>query len=458
MDGEYVSNVERPGAYIDVDVRIRSDNLRETIDELNGILDVKEPAELVFPDEPDMTYFGIAEDAIEQNEWSHLGWHDTTISFKISDPHKYGPDFTRIIITDVGIVKYDATAEADPIIEITPRESITYVVVQNNNQIIKLGEEEYPAYTMIGKPADVEEVPYEKYQRIYHSNASDLVGWTEASNADIDGGVVDGNIVTRGGRFVVDSYGSGSNWHGPAIKRSLSKPLRDFRVSTFVGFMNAAQAAMIGRLEIYLQDANGNAIAKMALKDTSAARAAVFNEMRAGDRNNNDMIFSGFPANETGWNNFSGQLRIERVWDEEAEENVWSAYVALVDTSTRRHHGRRFRNEWRDGGRYSGNLAQIVIHMATVGDHTPVHENTGVSSIIVDEIVQEPQGIPYIAHEGDRIVLDSSTGDVYINEMQRNDLLDFGSNFIHFVKGDNQLVFQPSNLDKSVVFRDKYKL
>ncbi|MCF3942215.1 distal tail protein Dit [Oceanobacillus alkalisoli] len=458
MEGEHFGSINTPQKYLEIDVRITGEDLRKTIDELNSILATNAPVPIIFPDEPEMTYWGIVETSSESGEKFHLKWHDTTIIIRRSDPFKYGPERTRNPISDTTTISNRGTAEADPIIEVEAKESITYAMVQNQNDLIQLGEETYPKYTMVGRPYDVEEKPFEKYQRVYYSNASDLVGWTTASNSDIDGGIVTGNIVTRGGRFVADSYGEGSNWHGPAIKTSIERPIRDFRLSAFVGFLNESEANMVGRLEIYLLDINGNAIAKMALKDTSAARAAVFAEMRAGDRNNNDMIISGFPTRETGWNNFSGQLRISREWDDRMEENVWSAYVALVDTSTGRHHGRRIVSEWRDGGRYTNNVAQIVIHMGTVGTHNPIHANSGVSSVILQEIVQEPEGVPYIAHAGDIITFDSKKEDVFINGEPRNDLLDFGSDFIQLAKGENLLVFHPSSFrSRSVKYREKFR-
>lgn len=428
--------------------------MRKRFERLNALL-VGSKKVLTFTDEDALFYASLRELEVPEEDSNDLVGN---LYFICSDPLKYGPEKNEPFTGYTKTIKNEGTANAKPIIELTAKESVTYAMIQNNNDLTQLGDETYPKYTMIGRPYEVDETPFERYVRKYYTNANTLVGWATASNSDIDGGTVAGSIVSRNNRFIADSYGTGTNWHGPAIKTSIEQPIRDFRLSAFVGFMNQAQAAMIGRLEIYLLDVNGYAVAKMALKDTSATRAAVFAEMRAGDRETNDMIISGFPARETGWNNFSGQLRISREWDDRKKENVWSAYVALVDTSTRRHHGRRIVSEWRDGGKYTRNVAQIVVHMGAVGTHTPVHANSGVSSIILEEIIQEPAGIPYIAHEGDKITFDCMTRDVYLNGEPVPDLMeDFGWSYFDLVKGDNQLVVHPNAFDTTVRYRSTYR-
>lgn len=459
MPGEHLASIDEPAKYLEIDIRIVNKDLRGTIDTLNEIFATNAPVPIIFPDEPDKTYYGTVETSAESGEKLHLNRHDTTFLIRRSDPRKYGPEKTEPFLTSTKTILNEGTADAKPIIELTVKESLTYALIQNNNDLEQLGDETYPRYTMIGQPHEVDDTPFERYVRRFYSNGIDLTPWSTASNSDIDGGTVTGSIISRNNRFIAESYGTGSNWHGPAIKASLENPIRDFRLSAFVGFLNAAQAAMVGRIEIYLLDVLGNAICKMALKDTSANRAAVFSEMRAGDRNNNDMIISGFPSNETGWNNFSGQLRISREWDDVKKENVWSAYVALVDTSIGRHHARRIVSEWRDGGKYTANVAQVVVHMGTVGTHTPIHANSGVSGIILQEIMKEPDnGIPYILHAGDKVVFDSTTDDVYLNGEPVTELItDPGSNFLTLVKGSNQFVVHPEGFDTVLKYRPTYR-
>lgn len=456
-DGAYQSRTRKRERPLEVDIALKGssfEDVRRRLELLSDILLVDEPVPITFKDESERTYYGLYVDREITEERSKV--IKLTLFITCPDPYKYGPEVTRLFFTDVKTFSNEGTAPAKPIFELTAKESVTYALIQNEHDKVRLGGEVFPKYTMIGRPHEVDETPFERYQRRYYTDANTLVGWTKASESDIDGGLVTGEIVSRNDRFIADSYGEGSNWHGPAIKTSIDSPIRDFRLSAFVGFMNRAQATMVGRLEIYLLDVNGNAVAKMALKDTSAVRANVWAEMRAGDRDDNEMIIHDHGSRVGSWNNFSGQLRISREWDEEANENIWSAYVAMVDTRTRRHHGRRIVSEWRDGGRHSRNVAQIVVHFGTVGNHTPIHANSGVSSIILQEIVKRPEGVPYIAHAGDKIVFDSTTGDAFINGEPRNDLLDLGSDFVDLVRGENMIVVHPNSFETELRYRERF--
>src|SRR5690606_17295926 len=115
MDGEYVESVDTPSKVLEVDIRIISDDLRKTIDELNAILATDEPVPIVFPDEPEMTYYGMVEASEETGERVHLGWHDATIYIRRSDPYKYGPE-KHAEFQDSGIVENNGTADTEPII------------------------------------------------------------------------------------------------------------------------------------------------------------------------------------------------------------------------------------------------------------------------------------------------------------------------------------------------------
>ncbi|WP_188859565.1 distal tail protein Dit, partial [Oceanobacillus indicireducens] len=224
-------------------------------DELADWLITDKPVPLEFDDEPGRVYFAVVENTLDDFE-KMATLRKGTIQFVCPDSFGYGPELTHRFSSDVRTITNKGTAKAKPIIEMTAKESVTYALIQNQNDLEQLGDEWYPKYLMLGKPHEVDETPFERYVRRYYTNANTLVGWTKASNSDIDGGTVAGNIVSRNNRFVADSYGTGSNWHGPAIKTSLESPIRDFRLSAFVGFMNQAQAAMVGRLEIYLLDVN----------------------------------------------------------------------------------------------------------------------------------------------------------------------------------------------------------
>src|SRR5699024_11196530 len=100
-----------------------------------------------------------------------------SLIFLCSDPFKYGEELTKKFSTVTGEVDYEGTAKGRPVIELTAKESITYALVQNNNDLIRIADEIYPKYMMVGQPHQVDETPFEKYVTRFHANGSTTVGW-----------------------------------------------------------------------------------------------------------------------------------------------------------------------------------------------------------------------------------------------------------------------------------------
>ena len=404
-------------------------------DELVDWLVTEEPVSLEFDDEPGRTYYALIQNEISDFEkFFTLG--QGTLEFVCLDSFSYGPEKTPMFPSDAVTITNAGTAEADPIFTMQVKEPTTFAMVSN-------GEE----YMMVGKPYDVtNQKPFKKYERIFYSDASSLVGWTAAEH--VDGGSVSGTMETNGTRFQAANYGTGTSWHGPAIKTSLPEVLTDFRLEGFVSFFNKNIAAYVGRIEIYLLDVLGNTVGKIAIKDTQSGQALTIGEVRAGDTDNNHFLINEYGDRPGNWNNFNGHLRIER------EGNRWYAYIAMVDTATGQHYTRRS-VIWTDtANRYTRTVAQVAVHIGQFGNHrTPAG---GVYSIQVHKINQEPDGIPYIALEGDEIEFDHVTGDCYINGEPVP--FDFGGEFFRLNKGANSLTVLPENtFDTSIKYREKYR-
>ncbi|MRG87009.1 distal tail protein Dit [Salinibacillus xinjiangensis] len=439
MNGAHLQRKRRPPRPLEIEADIRANNpeeLRIKMDELNGILAVDEPVPIVFLDEPNITYYGIPESTGENDEFPFM--HQGQLTIICPDPYKYGPELTADIPSDTVTLTNEGTADADPIFEMEVLAPVTFAMIQNQNN----------EYMMIGQPVDVDAtVPFQRFERIFNSSGSSLVGWTDATA--VDGGSVAGTMETNGTRFQAADYGTGTSWHGPAIKTSLSEVLTDFRLETTIGFWNK-QPDEVGRVEIYLLDVNGNQVAKVAMKDTQSGHALAVGEARAGEVNNGHFLIKEYGDSPGNWNNFFGVLRIQR------EGNQWYAYFAKVDQSTGKHHTRRTVT-WSDNeGLYTRTVAQVVVHVARHGTHTS--GAMGVYSVEVFKINQESTGIPYIADAGDIITFDHQSEDLLINGESRTDLKDFGGSYFKLQKGENQLVTLPSgSFNTSIKYRERYK-
>src|SRR5690554_4783390 len=181
MDGAYLGNTNlRPLAINQpVGFAVKNDtHALQLKDELADWLITNEPAPLQLDDEQGRTYYAIVQNTIEDFE-RFVNLRQVTIQFLCLDPYSYGEEQTIEFQSDSVIIENKGTAETEPIFELTAKEPTTFAMVSNGDE-----------YMMIGKPADIDEQPFEKYERVFYTNADSLVGWTTASNSDIDGGVV----------------------------------------------------------------------------------------------------------------------------------------------------------------------------------------------------------------------------------------------------------------------------
>src|SRR5690554_4266731 len=230
---DYVTYRTKPFRFLEIDYEIRAKNkeeLRKKIDAVSAIIETTEKVPIIFPDEPDMTYYGEYAGVEESVEYHHVGIHRGTI-YILRDKYKYGPEKVVEPESDTFIVENEGTAETEPIITMNILQDTTFALVSN-------GEE----YMMIGRPADALETPKDTRPLILNDPASTLVGWTAfTSGFDFYGmGIVGGSMKVHGGyAFTPETWGTNPNgWTGPAIRKSLSEPLQDFEVEIDIAMLN----------------------------------------------------------------------------------------------------------------------------------------------------------------------------------------------------------------------------
>lgn len=445
MDGEHFSSVSTPSKYLEIDVEIRANNaetLRTKVDELNAILATEQPVPIVFPDEPDMTYYGTPEGSDEISEYVHLSKHQGTIYIRRSDPFKYGPELTVDFPSDSIIVENPGTAEADPIFELTAREPTTFAMVSN-------GEE----YMMVGIPIDADTEPFVREEISLHDTLSSTTGWT--SGTQVDDGAITGTMISDGGNFIASDFGSppaGTKWYGPALRTSLSEPLQDFRAEILLRHFNSSKS--VGRVALYLLNVNSEIIGRIHLVDAwqSINRNRVSSYVRSGDGSHRKQLHSIIEttAEATGelWNNFDGMLRMERVG------NRWTAYVAKIREDGT-HHARETKRYTDTAGYYTDEVAQIQLHIGIFGGYEP--SDMAIKDLKVWKINDpDDHQVPYIVDQGDSIIFDHATRDCYINGEPAQP--DFGGDFFKLYRGHNSLTVHPDGIfDTTVRFRPRYR-
>nr|WP_258469534.1 distal tail protein Dit [Priestia megaterium] len=441
LAGGYLSNSKVKPRVISVPVLLKKKNfpdLQKLKEDLADwlITDKEEP--LIFDDEEDRTYYAVVNDELDLDEMVRYG--HGTIEFICPDPYKYGEEQSHEFTDNILNVTNNGTVEADHVIELevldNPLTFSTFIMVQNQDN----------QYMLIGDPLDVESESYQRYERLLYSSADSLVGWTTAGTGEIDG-MVSGTMEAVNNRFQAADYGSGSGWHGPAIKQSLPETVQDFRLQTWITLDNSGTT--VGRIELYLLDVNGNQIAKISMKDAKSGERLGYGEARAGGPLDNHFLISEYGDRKGNWNNFAGILRIER------EGQHWSAFFGIGNAQNG-YHARR-RAYWTDTrDKYNTPIAQVVVHMGQYGSHAPCVG--GIYSASVDKINHQEYGTPVIVQTGDLVRFDTKNEDVWINGISCKDILDFGSDFFNLKPGDNQLIVLPDgNFKTTLKYRDTFR-
>lgn len=419
-------------------------NLRNKINLLSERLDLDKVAPLVFSDEPDKTYYAILTG--EPSGDDLVNYEQGTFTFVCPDPYKYGPEQTAILNTDTGAtINVAGTAPTKPIIELTATTPSTYAMVANDK-----GE-----YNMIGTIADVETPKFSKYTVAFYHGMQNVTDWMPANISDVDhpiGGAVNSVTVNGDGRFQPNGFSNGTEWHGPAIKRSLPEPLQSFRMSARVGMQNGSNKKLIGNLEIYLLDVNGMCVARIGLRDGSSTSHNTFVQSRLGrvDDPKRHVMMNDHGARQSVWSNFNGMLRLER------DGNRWYSHISSVD-SKGKHYEKWTTNFTDTRGDHAAPITQVVVAFQQFGAHpTPTMYVTGLS---VEKINKQAEGVPNIVYVDDSVEFDhNGKGRYYINGEDARRFKNFGARAFELEPGANTIAVEPGgSFTGTIRWRDAYK-
>lgn len=249
-------------------------DLTEKRRELAGLLNVKEPAKLVFSDEPDKYYMAVTNGAIDLDENNFIG--KGVIEWLVPEGIAWSKDERVVTDTDGAMAfRYDGTSPAFPRFEIESKSDNGFFgIVSQNGEVIQLGE-----------PDEADTAPYQRSERVINEP---FRGHSDKWVANIGartypnylGDLSSPNIV--GGSFDWTKYPDTITsifpnvprrvWGGPNINQVLKKTSEgkntgNYQCKTRV-IMNQDQASGLGRMEAIIQD--GQKIgAAMVLRDST---------------------------------------------------------------------------------------------------------------------------------------------------------------------------------------------
>ena len=220
-----------------------------------------------------------------------------------------------------------------------------------------------------------------------------------------------------------------------------------------------------GRLQVYGFSSNGVQLFSLSVIDDSEWYEATYplvkvngkdflyeekyiepkaktKQVESNDTIKYENVLSGRLGN---WNEFYGDIQIER------KDNVWYAYVS--------NNGRLIQSsKVVDSTNGSEKLTNLVIYIGT----SNVEKASGMAVQYLQ--VQSLSDIVPAEHNvqqfvmGDVIEIDCGVPSVKLNDVERNDLVDIGSQFFDLQVGDNsiKMASDDKNATLGIIFNEKY--
>lgn len=398
------------------------------------------PRDLVFDDEPDKIYSAFVEGSLDLDELLKSG--KGSITFICPDP--YSQSAQKTILFDADGSKtfvVDGSVKTFPIITAVFEEESSFFSAAVN------GSEEY---IMIGSPDKVTQTKKKEWTKVFEDNGNSLTGWINHNY--VDDGMVAGAMGSSGNEFIATSYGTGTGFHGPIMKKSLTVPLKDFRVETVLNFQSYEKQDL-GRVEIYLLDTNSTVLGKLSIRDVHSWVEDVFVEARAGDYNNGHSLFVTHGNQVGDFNDFlNGTMYIQRVG------NKWEAYAAKYDYEKGVHTKKKLMYWYDTKNQFTNNLAQIAIHIGKYGNY-PTYAKQNINWVRVyewgDTTPDEISDV--IFSPNDELIVDCIANKVYKNGYLIIDKIDPGHTFFGLKPGANTVATAPGTAaDVSLKYRPRW--
>ncbi|MGG1916053.1 distal tail protein Dit [Priestia megaterium] len=441
--GAYFINKNLGIRTFSVEFSIKADtagNVMYYADDLAEWLNYDEPQPLIFRDKPDQTYYAIVSGNSDLTKFSSTG--KGKIDFVCLDPHAYGIEKEYSFApqnTDPIMVTNNGNTPAYPILQMQFTKNLADFSVMTDNDALIFGDFDATTQTAADlKPLYIDDT------------GASTSGWT--NGVSVDGGVVTGTLTSNGYSFQQGSkdYGTGTNWHGGSLIKSLGKQVQDFVLGVRVGFQSS-NINQLGRVEVYLLDINGNKIGKMAIRDGHTTGDYPNFEAWAGAVGNGGTQFRNTYGDYKGvFKNFDGIIRIGRVGQK------WHCYIAKVDANGR-HNTRAYKEYWDRPLKYQDKVAAIQIHIAQNSTYAPVNVMY-VSNVRFSEILSAGTNqVDYVFRTNDILTIDCNTNEILKNGEPYYEALYPSSSFLKLEKGVNGIsVSDPSIKNGTIKFNERW--
>ncbi|WP_162297862.1 distal tail protein Dit [Halalkalibacillus sediminis] len=401
---------------------------QQLLDELKTWILTEEDVEIEFDNVPGKTYVGRVTGEISNYARPAPTLRQGTLTF-LCLPYKIKPEKTENITSEVFTVK--GTDETEPIFELGVLAPITFALVSNGDE-----------YMMIGQPIDVSQTPEESETEVFYHGMESMVGWV--STDMVAEGYINGSMEFDSTGFspVFDAPNPDvQEWHGPALKHSLSSAVQNFKADMGFRFFAENIGGNVGRIEMYGLDSNNNIVFRAFIEDKWIGQDhfGVQLELEGG-------AVTDYLTLPKTLKDVYGRMKVIR------EGNQWTLIMQHLRTGV----GRIVEKEWRrtiESDQSTQEISQIQLSFQKFYD-----TNEEDMKVLLMRCYQlnDVQGVPYIAQAGDEIIFDHRDDnehdpEIRINGELRNDLKDFGATPFKLKPGERTLTALPDGDVQGVV-------
>lgn len=402
--------------------------------------------------EPDKTYYAVLESTSMSRIERIARAGEGTIELICPDPFAYGQERTQTLSPTIA---YEGSHETYPIFDLTVKKDTPLISIGSRTNTDDYGD---PLAVILGVDVAVDETPQERKTLILHDTMQSTSGWTGAEN--VDNGYVSGQMgVDREGFYVEswgdeDEEGKAPDWIGPSLQRSLPKDVNSFVADILIANRNEFDAngrkilAGVGLIEIYFRDINDNLVAKMAFGDSYGSSKAENSGSFQLDGKRHKFLWE-----PSGYNDFSGILRVTR------DTESWYAYTASM-TASGQHYKIIEKGPFvpTPGTAAENRVSKIQVAIRKYIGAQRIYQR--IKEIKVWDFIGTyefpDRKIVEKFNAGDKIRINTGTGEITVNGEERVDLLHVDARMFSFVPGINRLDFNPDEIEGTVTFTDRY--
>lgn len=393
-----------------------------------------EPMKLELADEPDKHYMVLLDGSTPVDETVNVG--EVELKFICTEPYAFSEEktftFSPVDESPMGIV-VNGSANTYGKFELEMKQNVTEISLISDN-----------GFVTIGKPTQVDDAVVDSDPLQLWDEMSSINGWTSGIAVD---GSISGELSSTGYAFKSSSFGTGSGWHGGALVKALPKALQDFEIHMDFA-LQALTKKEVGRVELYLFDANNNSLGKVSLADASPLRESQNFEARVGSASAGTYYVR--EQGKTAWTDFNGRITLKRIG------RKWTVTIGDYDAKKKAYRSRLQKSYVTRSLALDAKLAKIQVHLGAYGTHKTMSVIDIKDIKVFERLTLGAGQVPIIAKVGDILTIDNEKAIVLKNGVPFYEGLFPDSKFFDLKKGTNGVVLSPASADVTVTFKERW--